>query len=186
MDSAAPKEIMPTYHGTFIFPESGQKKTGRLSVQDGRIAAFQEGAASAADAPLEGVVTPGLVDAHVHLLLDGGADPVGTLRASSTVERVLQAQAHMRQQLRAGVTTVRDLGGPDGVAVALAAAVSAGRLTGPHIISSGRNLTMTGGHGHFLGTEADGESAVRAAARAELKAGAQVLKFIPRPNCAPG
>ncbi len=46
------------------------------------------------------------------------------------------------------------------------------------LVSSGRNITMTGGHGHFLGTEADGENAVRAAARAELKAGAQVLKFM--------
>lgn len=166
------------YHGTFIFPETGDKKTGQLSVQEGRITAFQEGTAETTDERLPGVVTPGLIDAHVHLLLDGGADPVGTLQASNTVQRVLQAQAHMRRQLGAGVTTVRDLGGPDGVAVALAAAVSAGEATGPHVVSSGRNITMTGGHGHFLGTEADGESAVRAAARAELKAGAQVLKFM--------
>ena len=84
----------------------------------------------------------------------------------------------MRQQLTAGVTTVRDLGGPGGIAVALAKAVEAGKLTGPHVLSSGRNITMTGGHGHFLGTEADSESAVRAAARAELKVGARVLEFI--------
>ncbi len=169
---------MLIYHGTFIFPESGIKKTGRLSVHEGRITTFQEGAAEAGDSLLEGVVTPGLIDAHVHLLMDGGADPVGTLSASSTVQRVLQAQAHMRQQLSAGVTTVRDLGGPDEIAVALAAAVAAGELIGPQIVSSGRNITMTGGHGHFLGREADGEGAVRAAARAELKAGAQVLKFM--------
>ena len=166
------------YHGTFIFPETGARKTGRLEVEAGRIAGFTEGAAEAGDERLPGVATPGLIDAHVHLLMDGGADPVGTLRASNAVQRVLQAQTHMRQQLEAGVTAVRDLGGPDGVAVALAAAVAAGRLSGPHIVSSGRNITMTGGHGHFLGTEADGESAVRAAARAELKAGAQVLKFM--------
>lgn len=166
------------YHGTFIFPETGEHKTGRLEAQHGRITAFTEAPAEKGDESLQGFVTPGLIDAHVHLLMDGGADPVGTLRAASGVQRVLQAQAHMCQQLGAGVTTVRDLGGPDGVAVALAAAVSAGQITGPHIVSSGRNLTMTGGHGHFLGTEADGTDAVRAAARAELKAGAQVLKFM--------
>lgn len=169
---------MLVYHGTFIFPESGIKKTGRLSVHEGHITAFHEGAAESGDSLLESVVTPGLIDAHIHLLMNGGADPVGTLSASSTVQRVLQAQTHMHQQLRAGVTTVRDLGGPDGVAVALAAAVAKGELKGPHVISSGRNITMTGGHGHFLGIEADGEGAVRAAARAELKAGAQVLKFM--------
>ena len=166
------------YHGSFIFPETGDRKMGRLEVQHGRITAFTEAPAEPGDEVLKGFVTPGLIDAHVHLLMDGGADPVGTLRAANGVQRVLQAQAHMRQQLRAGVTTVRDLGGPDGIAVALAAAVSAGQVTGPHVVSSGRNITMTGGHGHFLGTEADGESAVRAAARAELKAGAHVLKFM--------
>lgn len=166
------------YHGSFIFPETGNCKTGRLEVQHGRITAFTEAPSEKGDEPLQGFVTPGLIDAHVHLLMDGGADPVGTLRAASSVQRVLQAQAHMRQQLGAGVTTVRDLGGPDGIAVALAAAVSVSQVTGPHVVSSGRNITMTGGHGHFLGTEADGEDAVRAAARAELKAGAQVLKFM--------
>lgn len=167
-----------TYHGTFIFPETGEKKTGRLIVQGGRITAFQEGSAEADDEVLAGFVTPGLIDAHVHLLMDGGADPTGTLRATSIVERILQAQTHMHQQLAAGVTTVRDLGGPDGIAVALSGAVAAGKQIGPHVVSSGRNITMTGGHGHFLGIEADGESAVRAAARAELKAGAHVLKFM--------
>jgi len=166
------------YHGTFIFPETGERKTGRLGVEAGRVVSFREAAAKAGDEMLAGFVTPGLIDAHVHLLMDGGADPVGALRAASGVQRVLQAQAHMRQQLTAGVTAVRDLGGPDGVAVALAAAVSAGQVIGPHIVSSGRNLTMTGGHGHFLGTEADGADTVRAAARAELKAGAHVLKFM--------
>jgi imidazolonepropionase-like amidohydrolase len=166
------------YHGTFLFPETGERKTGRLEVSSGRITGFTETTEPAGAEPLPGVVTPGLIDAHVHLLLDGGADPTGTLRAAGLVERVLQAQSHLRQQLAAGVTTVRDLGGPDGVAVALAGAVAAGRLSGPHVVSSGRNITMTGGHGFFLGVEADGESAVRAAARAELKAGAQVLKFM--------
>ncbi len=121
------------YHGTFIFPETGERKTGRLIVDKGRITAFQEGTAEAADEVLEGFVTPGLIDAHVHLLMDGGADPTGTLRAASLVERVLQAQSHMRQQLAAGVTTVRDLGGPDGIAVALSGAVAAGKQVGPHI-----------------------------------------------------
>jgi len=167
-----------TYHGTFISPETGDRKTGRLEVEAGRVTSFREAAAEPGDEVLPGFITPGLIDAHVHLLMDGGADPVGTLQAANGVQRVLQAQAHMLQQLRAGVTTVRDLGGPDGVAVALGAAASAGQVVGPHVVSSGRNITMTGGHGHFLGTEADGVDAVRAAARAELKAGAHVLKFM--------
>lgn len=172
------EELALTYYGTFLFPETGARKTGRLSTHAGRITGFSEAQPQPEDTRLEGTVTPGLIDAHVHVLLDGGPDPVASLQRANTVQRVLQAQRQLQQQLAAGVTSVRDLGGPDGIAVALAAAVAAGQLSGPHIVSSGRNLTMTGGHGHFLGLEADGETAVRAAARGELKAGAQVLKFM--------
>ena len=45
-----------TYHGAFLFPESGERKTGRLSTEDGRIAGFEEGEASAEDVKLEGTV----------------------------------------------------------------------------------------------------------------------------------
>lgn len=167
-----------TYHGTFLFPETGASSTGRLSVQEGRIVAFEETDAQADDVTLSGIITPGLIDAHVHLLLDGSADPVGTLTRSSPVERVLYAQTHLEQHLAAGITTVRDLGGPDNIAIQLAKAVASGNLRGPRILSAGRNITMTGGHGHAFGHEADGPDAVRAAARAELKSGAQLLKFM--------
>lgn len=169
---------MTTFFGTFLFPDTGERVQGRLHTQAGRVTGFDKAEAQAGDTHLPGTVTPGLIDAHVHVLMDGGPDPVGALQRANPVQRVLQAQRHLQQQLRAGVTAVRDLGGPDGVALALGAAVAAGELQGPHIVSSGRNITMTGGHGHFLGVEADGESAVRAAARGELKAGAQVLKFM--------
>lgn len=167
-----------TYHGAFLFPESGERKTGRLITEDGRITGFEEGEAHAEDVKLEGTVTPGLIDAHVHLLLDASANPVANLRGLSLTERVLLAQKNMRAQLNAGVTTVRDLGGPDNVAIDLGKAVAEGRLSGPRIVSSGRNLTMTGGHGHLLGLEADGPDAIRKGVRGELKAGAQVIKFM--------
>ncbi|ADI14839.1 metal-dependent hydrolase family protein [Truepera radiovictrix] len=169
---------MTTFFGTFLFPDTGERVRGRLHTRAGCIAGFDAAEAQPGDTHLPGTVTPGLIDAHVHVLLDGGSDPIGTLQRAGLVERVLHAQRHLQQQLRAGVTTVRDLGGPDGVALALSRAVAAGELRGPHIVSSGRNITMTGGHGHALGVEADGEAAVRAAARCELKAGAQVLKFM--------
>ena len=167
-----------TYYGTFIFPETGQRSTGRLTVGEGRIVSFEEARAQKGDTELSGTLTPGLIDAHVHLLLNAGANPVAHLLGLSLTERVLMAQAHMKAQLEAGVTTVRDLGGPDNIAVDLGRAVMAGRLTGPRVQSSGRNLTMTGGHGHALGLEVDGPDAVRRAARGELKAGAQVIKFM--------
>ncbi len=167
-----------TYYGTFLFPETGEQKTGRLVVENKRIVRFEAGEKQDGDQHLPGVVTPGLIDAHLHLTLGGGLDPVGMLMRQSVTERVLSAVARLKQNLVAGVTTVRDLGGPNNIAVDLANAVDAGTVTGSRVVACGHNLTMTGGHGHALGREADGPDGVRQGARAELKAGAQVIKFM--------
>ena len=44
------------------------------------------------------------------------------------------------------------------------------------MLAAGRVITMTGGHGYFIGREADGADAVRAATRAEIKEGAHFIK----------
>jgi imidazolonepropionase-like amidohydrolase len=80
--------------------------------------------------------------------------------------------------LRAGVTTVRDVGATDGLSIDVARAVGLGVLRGPRVIAAGRAIAMTGGHGWFLGREADGAEAVRHAVRSELKAGATCIKLM--------
>jgi imidazolonepropionase-like amidohydrolase len=45
-------------------------------------------------------------------------------------------------------------------------------------VAAGRAIAMTGGHGWFLGREADGPDAVRHAAREEMKAGATCIKLM--------
>jgi imidazolonepropionase-like amidohydrolase len=44
--------------------------------------------------------------------------------------------------------------------------------------AAGRVVTMTGGHGHFIGREADGPDEVRKAVRAEIKGGAHFIKVM--------
>lgn len=168
------------YHGTFLDPDDPTPREGWLRVRDGRIVALDRAApdGGAAVVELPGTVLPGLIDAHVHLSLDGGADPNGQLQRETQNETVLRAVRHMEAHLRAGVTTIRDLGGPYGLSIDVARAVADGRLRGPRVVACGHNITMTGGHGHAFGREADGPDAVRAAARDELKRGAQVLKFM--------
>ncbi len=56
-------------------------------------------------------VIPGLINCHTHLCLDGSPDPVTALKQRSFTENVLIAAKHAEATLRAGVTTVRDLGG---------------------------------------------------------------------------
>lgn len=119
---------------------------------------------------------PGLINCHVHLSNDGSADTFRQVREDTVPIATLKAAKNLGVALRSGVTTVRDCGAADGVAIELARAAADGLITGPRILAAGRVITMTGGHGHFIGREADGPDAVRAATRAELKAGADFIK----------
>lgn len=170
---------MRAFHGRFVDPNGGEVREGYLLCEQGRILELASGPSGSAEVvELEGYVTPGLIDAHVHLSLDGGPDPVGNVVREPYTHMVVRAVGLMRQHLRAGVTTVRDLGSPKGLAIHLKDAVNRGLILGPRIWACGHNLTVTGGHGWQFGLEADGQEGVRKAARAELKAGADGLKFM--------
>jgi imidazolonepropionase-like amidohydrolase len=62
--------------------------------------------------------------------------------------------------------------------IELAQAIELGMIRGPRVQAAGRVITMTGGHGHLIGREADGADAVRRAVRTEIKAGAAVIKVM--------
>jgi len=121
---------------------------------------------------------PGLIDAHVHLVWSASAEPHETVSRESQALTTLRCAANAALHLRAGVTTVRDVGATDGLSVEIGRAVEMGILPGPHIMAAGRAIAMTGGHGWFLGREADGPEAVRHAVRSEIKAGADCIKFM--------
>ncbi|MES3160680.1 MAG: amidohydrolase family protein [Halorubrum sp.] len=121
------------------------------------------------------VIAPGLIDAHVHLMMDGRAD-VATATADSDYTASYRAANNLQTALHAGVTTVRDLGSRGTLAIDAGTAVANGVLDGPRVVACGRNVIMTGGHGNWFGREADGPAEVRKAAREQLKAGADVLK----------
>jgi len=123
-------------------------------------------------------IVPGLMNAHAHLCLDGGPDPEATLRGENRTETVIRSAARLAAAVRAGVTTIRDVGGPDGIDIELARLVEAGEIPGPRVIPSGRVVTMTGGHGWWIGLQADGPDAVRRAARENLRAGARSIKLM--------
>jgi imidazolonepropionase-like amidohydrolase len=121
------------------------------------------------------VVAPGLIDAHVHVMMDGRPD-VSTAVSDSDYTASYRAASNLRAAVEAGVTTVRDLGSRGTLALDAGAAVAAGDLDGARVLACGRNVIMTGGHGNWFGREADGPAEVRKAAREQLKAGADVLK----------
>jgi imidazolonepropionase-like amidohydrolase len=121
---------------------------------------------------------PGLINCHVHLCFGAEADPVRPLREEPLALTAIKALLRARETARAGVTTVRDLGGREYAEIAARRAIQEGLIDGPRILAAGRPVCMTGGHGHWLGREADGPDDARKAVREQLKAGADVIKII--------
>ncbi len=129
--------------------------------------------------PLDGnFLLPGLIDCHVHLCMDAGPDPIGALSREPVPLTTLKAAELARKTLLGGVTTVRDMGGLAGVDLVLRDAIAAGRIPGPKVLASGRLICMTGGHGWQIGRQADGEAEVMRAAREQILAGADLVKFM--------
>jgi imidazolonepropionase-like amidohydrolase len=126
----------------------------------------------------DATLLPGLIDTHVHLVWNASAEPHGLVARESRALTVLRCARNAALHLEAGVTTVRDVGATDGLSIDVARAVELGVLPGPRVVAAGRAIAMTGGHGWFLGREADGPDAVRHAVREELKNGANCIKLM--------
>lgn len=121
---------------------------------------------------------PGIIDCHVHLCLDAGPDPMTTLISESQPMTTLKAAQFARKTLMAGVTSVRDMGGKYGIDLTIRDAIRSGMILGPRILASGHMICMTGGHAWQMGREADGPVEVMKAAREQIRAGADVVKFM--------
>jgi imidazolonepropionase-like amidohydrolase len=123
-------------------------------------------------------VVPGLVNAHAHLEMEGGPNTVGFFTQTTPIRRALIAAGNARRALRAGVTSMRDLGSGDRIALDVRDEIDRGTLPGPNIVAAGRIICMTGGHGSFAGRSADGVDQVRQAVREQRRDGATWIKFI--------
>jgi len=123
-------------------------------------------------------VVPGLINAHVHLEMSGEAQTTSVFVLTTPTQRALACAENARKTVYSGVTTVRDLGSTENLAIDVRDAVAAGRIPGPTVLAAGRAVCMTGGHGWFVGRQADGELDVRIAVREQRRDGADCIKFI--------
>ncbi len=156
---------------------------GNVVVEAERIVKVQKGQikipADARVIPLEGrTLLPGFIDCHVHVCLDGGPNATSTVLTEPLPITTLKAANFVRRTLMGGVTTIRDLGGNDGIDLGLKQAVQSGLIPGPRMLVSRRMICMTGGHAWPVGREADGPDDVRKAAREQIKDGADIVKFM--------
>lgn len=156
-----------------------------IVIEDGRIAAIENAGSSGSDARETRVVDggsltaiPGLINMHAHLDSMCGPDFAIAARLATEASSALAAAHNAWVTLRSGVTTVRDLGNPFGVSIAVRGAIERGLARGPRILAAGKIVCMTGGHCWYIGFEADGPHEMRKAVRENLKAGADCIKVI--------
>lgn len=123
-------------------------------------------------------VLPGLIDCHVHLCLGAEPDVVQAVERETPTETLLKSSQLARQTLEGGITTVRDVGSRDHSIFALKQAIDRGLTAGPRIIGAGLAICMIGGHARFIGQEVEGVEQVRQVVRAQIAAGAEVIKVI--------
>jgi imidazolonepropionase-like amidohydrolase len=152
-------------------------------VEDGRIAGVESGSFEPPGSAQvldfgDATLLPGLIDAHVHLGFDASREPVAHMQADSDATLLLRMRLAAQRALAAGMTTVRDLGDRNYLGTTLRDWYRSGAEPGPEIVAAGPPITVTGGHCHFMGGEADGELEVRRAVRAHVKAGVDVIKIM--------
>jgi imidazolonepropionase-like amidohydrolase len=187
--------------GSLLDVVTGEALAGRAIVIEGnRIVDVT----SAGDAPAEGpavvdlpdhTLLPGLIDCHAHLVgePDDGQGYAGML-ARTSAQEALSGARNARDTLRAGFTTVRDVGTFRAfVDVALRDAINAGWLPGPRMRVAGAYVTCSGGGGDITGLAPDVDAVVpyelrvgvvnsvddvRRAVRRVLQGGADLVKLI--------
>jgi len=130
---------------------------------------------------------PGLIDVHTHLTSQQTDYYEGLFRRSP-IDVAITANVNAKRTLEAGFTSVRDVGAPEYVDVALRNAIDRGDIPGPRMAVAGMVLSATGGHGDLngfspylsaksLGGTVDGADEIRKRIRQNVKYGANLIKF---------
>jgi imidazolonepropionase-like amidohydrolase len=179
-------EVMMTIafvDGTVIVGDGRVLEHATVVVEGERIVKVATGnpglAADARKIPMDGgVLLPGFIDSHVHLCMDASPDPMTSALSESPTMTALKAANAARHTLLAGVTSVRDMGGKDGIDLGIRQAIQFGLIPGPRMLASGKLICMTGGHGWQVGVEVNGADEVRKAAREQIKAGVDIVKLM--------
>lgn len=145
-------------------PGKAPRGASTVVIVDGKVSEIRAGFVDATGFPGARVVDqrsrfvlPGLIDSHVHLDSDlagvaGQLEDVSRSDPAAAYDALINGQ----KTLRAGFTTVRNLGNTGGVTLALRDAINAGKVVGPRILDAGTSISTTSGHmDHALGYRDD-------------------------------
>jgi imidazolonepropionase-like amidohydrolase len=169
-----------------------------IRVENGKIVKVEPFAAGKSEAGVRDIdwsaytVVPGLMDMHTHLVGDIQSNNVAAPLLSSAAQDVLGGVKNARATLRAGFTTVRDVGAYRAFTdVALRDAINSGVVPGPRMFVAGAYITVSQGGGEVTGLApdvavpaemrrgvADSETEVRQRVRELIAGGADWIKVI--------
>jgi imidazolonepropionase-like amidohydrolase len=137
-------------------------------------------------------VVPGLMDMHAHLIGDDGTAELTGALLGSAARDAFNGVRHARTTLRAGFTTIRDIGTFRAfVDVALRDAINDGVVPGPRMSCAATYITVSTGGGEVMGNQpylviapemrrgvANSADEVRMRVRELLHGGADFIKII--------
>ena len=181
-----------------VFDAKSAKLVGARTIvtSDGKISQVLPGRVpvpGAREVDLSGhTCTPGWIDLHVHMASQSGPRSYEERFRLDDADYALRAVGYAEKTLKAGFTTVRDLGGE--VTLKLRDAINAGAVKGPRIYAAGKSIATTGGHAdptnginselsHLLGPPGptdgvvNGADDARQAVRQRYKDGSDVIKI---------
>ena len=185
-------------HAGELLAVPGESPSSRqtIVVEDDQILEIRNGFSAAADFDgnvrvidlSDNFVLPGLMDMHVHL--QGQLGPKNDRDALKMSDQLKQMRSihYAMNTLKAGFTTVRDVGSSEQEMYALRDAIEKGWIDGPRIIAAG-GVGITGGHADISGMSpdlmeiftspnvCDGPYDCRRAARNVVKYGADLIKI---------
>lgn len=151
--------VIPAHAGTTLIHAGalidGRSDTVRrevsVVVNEGRITAIEEGYIEVAEADAvldlrDHTLMPGLMDMHTHLTGEMGPKAYEEGFRMNPADYALRSTVYAMRTLRAGFTTVRDLGDRERVSIALRDAINRGWVQGPRIFTAGKSIATTGGH----------------------------------------
>ena len=156
--------IAPLRWVTIVRPGEGRTPGQTLEVREGAIAAIGDTPAGSPTRFAGSFVVPGLIDMHVHYL---PSFIVGNNELFSLL------------YLFHGVTSVRDVGSPDGIALSIRERTAGGDLMGPRVFSCGEMIDGNPAVWDFARSVETAEEA-RRAVREQAENGADCIKVYER------
>jgi imidazolonepropionase-like amidohydrolase len=126
----------------------------------------------------DATILPGLIDSHVHLAL-GTRGRYEEMMAETDGVHLMTGIVNARAALHTGITSVKEAGARNRVALDLREGSRLGLIEAPRLYVSGRPLTVPGGHFHFCNDNtAEGVDEVRKRVRQFVDEGVDLIKIM--------